>query len=169
MDLQQMDGAGLALADLVTLQEDSEVYVIDWPASSVIDGHLQLEALVVMKRLGGVLLALPAGVVPQEVLDRALRGEDSGPVGLSMVAADVPAIVLDGGVRAPTGSDMDVLVVDLAEELLSKLRRLTPEDRLGGVVYFFDQESPFALPDPDFLLRAARNWIREEDDEGLAF
>ena len=108
------------LSRLVTVAEDLEPYVLQWPAPDDADGFAEALALVVAKRRGGMLLALPPGLIPDQILELANAGEDAGPVGAS-TRITIPGVILDGGLVSPTGTDVTVVLVDLAEELVPRL------------------------------------------------
>eukprot|EP00435_Cladocopium_sp_Y103_P020515 s2882_g5.t1 len=143
------------LGGLVTVAEDLEPYVLQWPATDEADGVSEALALVVARRSGGFLLALPMGAT----LERANAGHDAGPVGASTTLV-VPGALVDGGMVSPTGTDLEVLVVDLAEEL----------EELEEIAIPFDLDSPFSYPAPAPLLDLSMQWVRgSEPDSGLAF
>eukprot|EP00435_Cladocopium_sp_Y103_P052526 s2167_g16.t1 len=156
----------LALDSLVTVAEDLEPYVLSWPSQTEADGVSEALVLVVAKRSGGFLLAVPLDFLPSGVLQRANEGHEAGPVGASTVLV-LPSVIVDGGVRSPTGTMVSVVVVDVAEDLLSRLRLAS---EVEDIAMPFDLDSPFALPDPVQLLSRAMEWVRAAEDEtGLAF
>ena len=67
--MEQMDGVVLTLADLVMVSDAMEPYALTFQPDGDLDGTIETYALVVMKRAGGVLLAVPADAIPQEVLE----------------------------------------------------------------------------------------------------
>ena len=140
------------LSSLVTLQTDVVPYVLDWSSP-----HEAVEAavFVINVRPGGLLLAVPLGVVPEEVLARGNEPLPPGHVGPSTVVV-VPAVLPEGGVLSPTGSSMSVLVVDMSEEVVGLLHPVEPS---APVEYAFDAEQPFAIPDPAFLKARVRDWL----------
>eukprot|EP00435_Cladocopium_sp_Y103_P074249 s4_g47.t1 len=109
---------GLSWSNFVTVVEDLVPCVLLWPSSTEADGDAEGLALVVAKRKGGMLLALPLGIIQEELLQRANSGGDAGPVGVSTVVV-VPAMTLEGGVNTPTGEDLTVLLVDVSEDMLA--------------------------------------------------
>lgn len=66
VDLEEMEveADALALEGLVTVSEDLEPYVLEWPDLHTMDGASEAFVLVVMKRRAGVLLAVPEGFIP---------------------------------------------------------------------------------------------------------
>ena len=156
----------LSLRSLVTVDLDLEPYVLEWPAVPDTDGALEAVVLVVMKRQGGLLLAVPPLFIPASILERANAGQDAGSIGAS-TSLVVPGVIVDNGIRSPTGSLLEVLVVDVAADLVSQMRATNLAE---DIAMAFDPESPFTLPSPVELLQGARDWIRGAGEEtGLNF
>ena len=156
----------LTLSSLVTVAEDLEPYVLQWLAESATDGVAEALVLVVAKRQGGLMLAVPLDFIPAETLQRANEGHEAGPIGASTVLC-IPSVIVDNGIRSRTGTMVSAVVVDVAEELISRIRLA------GGyedIALPFDLDSPFAYPDPALLLSRTMEWVRGSDQEmGLAF
>ena len=113
--------AGLSLTDLVTLEQDVEPYIMDWPVIADEDGEPEVSSLVISKRAGGFLAAVPVGFIPEEVLAAGNTDQPPGPVGPSTVL-QVSAVVLDNGNLHATGTSLSVVVVDLQEEVVAQMR-----------------------------------------------
>eukprot|EP00435_Cladocopium_sp_Y103_P034882 s2166_g9.t1 len=148
------DTAELSLDTLVTLETDVEAYVMDWPVLSPDDGEPEAAVLVVTRRPGGFLAAVPTGFVPEEVLATGNEANPPGLVGPSTVLV-VPGMMLEHGNMVPTESPLSVVVVDLEEAVLHQLRAV---DSTENYPFSFDPEQPFAFPSPQHLLAAAREW-----------
>ena len=134
---------GLGLLDLVTLEQDVEPYIMDWPVlATEEDGEPEVAALVVAKRDGGFLAAVPVGFVPEEVLAAGNAESPIGLVGPSTVL-QIPGVIIEDGRLAPTGTLLTVVVVDLGEDAVAQMRR--PE-ALEVYPYSFDADQPFAIP-----------------------
>eukprot|EP00435_Cladocopium_sp_Y103_P067464 s89_g30.t1 len=156
----------LTMESLVTISEDLEPYVLEWPDLHTMDGHSEGFVLVVLKRTAGVLLAVPSGFIPEDLLVKANRGEDAGIVGASTVL-ELPGVLVEDGRQAPIGSSMQVVVVDMGAEIVDQMR-LREESEI--IAFNFDPENPFAIPSPQDLLSAAMEWIEAAGEEsGLAF
>eukprot|EP00435_Cladocopium_sp_Y103_P059902 s1225_g21.t1 len=143
------------IEELVTLEQDVAPYVIEWPVVSDDDGVPEVAGLVISKRPGGFLAGVPVGFIPEEVLAAGNLDAPPGLVGPSTVL-ELPGMVLEQGVLSPTGTTVSVVVVDLAEEVVGQMRPL-----VHGEVYAFtyDVDQPFAIPAPQDLLAAAREWV----------
>eukprot|EP00435_Cladocopium_sp_Y103_P017169 s1714_g4.t1 len=156
----------LTFADLLTVEEDLEPYVLEWPSVPDADGLSEALAVVVLKRQAGFLLAVPSGFMPEAVLDRANQGMEAGPIGPSAYV-EVPAVLVEQGIRPLTGSTLTVLLVDVAADLAPQLRRAEEQE---DIAMPFDPDAPFNLPSPQDLLRAARDWISQAgEDTSLGF
>ena len=115
----------LSFSNLVTLEEDLEPYVLEWPSVPDADGASQAVALVVMKRAGDFFLVLPPSFVPEAVyLARANAGQESGPVGAS-TSVLVPGVIVENGIRSPAGSLLEVVLVNFSADLVSQTLRRT--------------------------------------------
>ena len=54
-------------------------------------------------------------------------------------------MLVDGGVRTLTGSQLEVVLVDVSSDLVSQMRlAVVPEE----IAVPFDHENPFVLPSP---------------------
>ena len=61
----------------------------------------------------------------------------------------VPAMLDDGGVVAPTGTEVTVRVIACSEEVLAHMREFHEAEE---VVFSFDPDSPYAFPSMDALV-----------------
>ena len=138
-----------------------EPYVFQWPL--VADG-LVAQCFVVMKRQGGLMLALPTGFLPADVLQDSPEAATS-PLGLFTVVT-VPALQeLEGGDVASAGFDIDVLVVDVQAEVLPFLTLASQELHAEVQPFFLDDS---AYPDLSEVLRLAKEWVLGQGSESLA-
>ena len=145
----------LSLEALVTLEHDVEPYVMDWPDVLSDDGEPEAAVLIVSKRPGGFLAAVPVGFLPEEVLANGNADSPPGLVGPSTVLR-VQGKVMDHGTLAPTGALLTVVVVDLDEGVVNSLRTVGQEEVYP---FTFDPDQPFAIPDPPQLLTMVRDWL----------
>ena len=141
------------MEELVLVSEELEPYVLEIQPGSEIDGVVDCFTLAVMRRADGVLLAMPAEALPQEVVDAGNREDSTGIFGPSTVVI-VPGVVQNN--VGPTGQDLPVLLIDCGRGVSAFLRQ--PE--IGEEMTFgFDEDRPHALPSPDGLLSAASQWV----------
>ena len=71
----QMDGVVPTLADLVLVSDALEPYVLTFQPNGDLDGAIETNALVVMKRAGGVLLAVFSEAGPEIEIRRLTNWE----------------------------------------------------------------------------------------------
>eukprot|EP00438_Fugacium_kawagutii_P004823 Skav226390 [mRNA] locus=scaffold1631:67277:74756:+ [translate_table: standard] len=155
----------LTFESLLTVEQEVEPYVLQWPSEHQDDGSLEVHTLVVMKRSDGALLAVPAGSLPEVDLDFGNHGIEQT-LGFS-TEVSVPSMVLDGGQVNPTGEQVRVTLIDCRSDIASFLRTMRPFEEIA---YGFDPDMPLALPDPMKLVDAAHLWIQDADPLGpLAF
>ena len=92
MNMDSLD-TGLTLDSLVFAIDAVQPYVLGWPLGEELDGEAEATVLPIMRREGGLLLALPSVFLPQAVVDRGNSGED-GIFGPS-VLVNVPAVIFE--------------------------------------------------------------------------
>ena len=143
----------LTLSQLVTVDLDVEPYLLDWPGAS--EEPVECQVLVVSLREGGLLLAVPVDVLPEEVLLVGNSDDPPGVVGPSTVVT-VPSCILENGSLSPTGQECSVLVVDMNEGILDHLHSL-PDFHESS--FSFDPDQPFAVPEPVQLLAKTKEWL----------
>ena len=97
----------LTLESLVTLSQDVEPYVMDWPVIAD-DDEPEEAILVVSKRPGGFLAAVPTGLVPEEVLAAGNELNPPGVVGPSTVLV-VPGVMFEQGQLVAADSSLPVV------------------------------------------------------------
>ena len=89
------------------------------------------------------------------------------PSGAPCKVFSVPGVLVEDGRQSPIGSSIEVVVVDMAAEIVGQMRtRVDPE----VIAFTLDPDNPFAIPSPTHLCQAAIDWIEEAGSEsGLAF
>ena len=151
-----LDGMdGLVMEELVLVSEELEPYVLEAQPGSDIDGVVECYVLVVMRGAEGVLLATPLDAIPQELLDAGNQEGSDGIFGPSTMIT-VPGVVQDNGTIAPTGEDLQVRLIDCGRGVASLLQHPAIGEE---VLYGFDKDQPYALPNPDALLSEASKWV----------
>ena len=100
--MDQLDG--VLAPELLTLATDAiQPYVLSWPLDPSSGELGECGVLVIMRRSGGVLLAIPAQFLPEDVLEQGNTGDVDSIFGPS-VELEVPAMLEDGGVVSMTGT-----------------------------------------------------------------
>ena len=153
---------------IVSLQDGEEVqYVLQWPLGTDEEAFsMASRALVVMKRVGSLLLALPIGFLSVEDLQAASSASEHTLLGPHTVLT-VPALRHgeEGGVQ--TGADIDVQVVDASMDVLQGLTRLL--DFGGGEEILMSFAEDGVFPDPIVLLQFSIEWVSVSGASRAAF
>ncbi|CAE7212545.1 unnamed protein product, partial [Symbiodinium sp. CCMP2456] len=111
----------------------------------------------VMRRPGGLLLALPATFLPQEVLSEAAQDDFAGVLGPSTITSAPVVELAEGGewVGVYPTRNIDVLLADFADSALSGIELL--DEGLSGCVPFV-AENPHLFPLATALVEYAVAW-----------
>ena len=96
---------------------------------------------------------------------RATKGTWRGIFGPSQVFT-VPAIIIEDEIVSPTGTDVDVMVIDCSIDVVKHMRAFTYQEEL---VYNYDEDSPYALPSMDALLPKIKTWVSQAMDMRVGF
>lgn len=153
----------------MSLQEgEREAYVLSFPSQVA---SLEAEVshgicYVVMKREGGFLLAIPLGLLSVEELQQA-TSENSviGPY-VPMVCAGV---VAEGDGFRPANAEVDFMLVDLDASVGVQLKRFADSDVEESTLLAFSADDIGMLPDPDVVLAMAKEWLKDNVQQNLAF
>lgn len=143
---------------VMSLQEGvEEAYVLFWPPDAAsFEEAMSSLAVVIMKRVGGLLLAVPVGFIPLEELQGAATTEEDSLIG-PFTTLSVPAVHMEEGGPTPYGSDIEVQVVDFADRVTHGLVKFSDAQVAEELVVGFTDESA-VVPDPTTLLRYAMEW-----------
>ena len=152
-------------AEVVLASEVLEPYVLTWQLGDIADGEGECSVLAIMRRADGFLLAMPPGFLPEDVVAAGNGASMTDMFGPSTRLV-VPAVISEYGQLMPTGSDVEVLVVDCQAAIATHLRRYSSAEE---IVYGFDEDSPFALPSLDALIPLVRGWLAGDQQELGAF
>lgn len=152
--MEIMDG-GMEFEDLVEISQGRVLYVLEWNSEDVgADGKKESFTIVVLKRSGGCLLALPQGFLSAEELSSAeVPGEIIGP-SHSVV---VQGVVMEDGVQTEIGAEVPVLLVDMDKSVANYMR--LPEE-VEDLAHMFLPDDPFAFPRPDELVAKSLAWLQ---------
>lgn len=164
--MDSLDGLEFGdLPEVVLATDVLEPYVLTWQLGETTDGEGECSVLAIMRRTDGYLLAMPPGFLPEDVISAGNSATLTDMFGPSTRIV-VPAVILEYGQLMPTGSDVDVLVVDCRAQIAHHLRRFGPSEE---IVYGFDEDSPFALPALEALIPLVKSWLAGDQVELGAF
>ena len=138
-------------------------YQFTWPLEDVgQDDAIVTLALVIMRRHGGLLLGLPTGYLPHEVLQQASTNSEDTLFG-PHTNFSVPAFREDAA-PVPDGLELDVVVVDATDLVLDGIQPLSAD----GVSMGFHDDIAL-VPSPHVLLGFAKvvpeTPVAEEEEE----
>ena len=129
-------------------------------------GPLLQECFVIplMPRTNGVLLALPAGFLPESLLQEGLAAGPEDLIGPSKTLV-VPGVWEEAdGTELSSGEDIEVLVVDFHRRILNQVRDFDPVTE-GPGIHAFSADHAEVFPESSSLLLGAYAWL-EEGGEG---
>ncbi len=140
-------------------QEDPDLLVWRVPFEfTVPEASIQVYAIPILGRRGGLLIAIPGGVFLDDVLlDAAIEEE-----GLLGPSRDFEANLLeedDDAVPQEIGRKCSFLVIDCNDAVCQDLRRYDPVTDSTEEIRPFDAERPTALPAVGEVLTAVQEWI----------
>lgn len=125
-------------------------------------------AIPVMKRREGVMVAIPVGFFPTQVLEEGNAAVHTDMLGPS-TQISLPAVIEEeDGSETAAGYDVDVLLVDFSLGILDNLRLYDPVTEEEGI-HSFCQGSPEIYPAPQQLLEAASRWIQTAAGDRVGF
>ena len=162
--MEELDGI-ITFDSLVMAPEEVEPYVLRFYPGPEEDGLLECFALCILRREGGVLLAVPDGVFPPELLAEANQDGATGVFG-PCCTVEVAAIILDNGVASPTGEKISVVLIDCQKEVVEYL---SLPGILEEIDYGFAEDQPYALPSPEELVVKATGWISVATQERVGY
>ena len=150
-------------------QEDPDLLVWRVPFEfTVPEASIQVFALPLLSRRGGLLLAIPAGVFLDDVLlDAAIEEE-----GLLGPSRDFEAGLLeedDDAVPQEIGRKCSFLVIDCNDAVCQDLRRYDPVTDSTEEIKPFDSQRPSALPAVGDILSSVQEWIESVALQRAAF
>lgn len=97
-----------------------EVSVLSWPLGVSHKDAVHAMAMVVLKRAGGAILAVPMGVFPMDAIMEGASAMEDAELGPGTVLS-VPGVKEEDKQIHLLGSDLEVLVIDVNEAVVSSL------------------------------------------------
>ena len=151
-------------------QGEPNVLVWQVPASiTTTSSEEQCFVLPVTGRGGGLLIAIPKGVVSEEALLDANLLEDDGIVGPSKEFEAELLEEPEEGAPFRTGVRCPFLVLDMSAEVLPLLREYDPVTDMHEVVRPFSEDRPQDLPEVRDVLEEVTLWISSITEGRLNF
>ena len=129
----------------------------------------QCFVLPVISRGGGVLIALPLGVLSDETILDANLLEGDGIVGPNKEFEAELMEESEEGTSSRTGSRCSFLVLDVSAEALPLLREYDPVTDMHENIRLFSEERPQDLPEVRDVLEEVTSWIASVSEGRLNF
>ena len=131
------------------------------------DGSILCLALVVIRKPSGLLLAVPSGFFPEQVLE---DGQVAGP--MELIGPSHYLVVPGGRLETMDGSpplegeeQLEVLLVDMGTGVLELLTPVADYTGPSEILYLFSEGNPFMYPLVKELVAEAWEWIYRPDAE----
>ena len=151
---------------VLTEEELDSLFILQWPPG--IQADVEAFVIPVAKRKGGVLLAVPLGIIPRQDLDEGAASTEDPIVGPSKLVT-VPGVEEDeNGADVPSGSDITLMLVDFNASVLPLIREYDPAQDQHEIQPFLE-DSPHVVPSSSPLLQEALNWMSEEVSGRIQF
>ena len=122
----------------------------------------------VLARHQGLLLALPQGALPPEVLDRQEPIPQQAVLGPAKEISVQAAMDGEGGSELPLEFELPCLLADFDAVVLGFLRGFDPVTEGEGILFFSEGDLD-VYPGSQALLDRAYAWLDEVQDERVAF
>lgn len=156
---------------MISLQDGvEEQYVLYWPPNVAdAEGSLACRALILMKRVGGLLLLCPKSFLPMADLQAASVASEETLLGPHTVLS-VPAVSREAEDFMPAGFDLDIQVVDASVEVLQGLVRMgnfSGAVAVGSIAPF--SEDINLLLDASTLFAFIQEWVAFSGSQRAAF
>ena len=128
----------------------------------------QTMAIPVMKRRDGIMVAVPTGFFPSQVLEEGNRAIATDMIGPS-IQVSLPAVVEEeDGSETAAGYDVDAVLMDFGVGILDYIRLFDPVTE-GEGIHCFCPDSLEIYPAPQQLLDAAMQWIQTATEDRVGF
>ena len=161
---------GSMIPERLTFASDGIVmpYVVSPPvAGAPGDRSSHVICIPVLRREGGLILALPADTVPPVLRDAGQLPDASGLLGPSAVL-DVEAVEEnEDGAEVLLGFQLPVLVADFQDEAVRYMAPFDPSAHQDATPFSLDH--PQAFPECSALVALTLSWVRTQIGERTAF
>ena len=158
-----MTASGRTAEGSSELLEEFRLSVLEFPEDSPTDGVATTFALVVLRRLGGMLLAVPVDFFAPELVAAGLTASAEDQLGQSttvVVPAGVMGHLEDALPPVPLeGEQMEVLLIDVSLEVGSQVRPFVEAEHDLESVHAFVPDNPLQVPMVQPLVDAAWSWV----------
>ena len=152
----------MSFEQLVPLTAGVVPYVIAWPTDLHPGTSFETMFLVVIKRAGGLIGAIPLGVISDKEIQRGMSEASPHAMLGASTTIMVPGVHQDpSGSWELSGIEVALLVADFTSQVSDLLRLMVPEEP----VFAFVSGQPAILPRPEELVSQVLEWLAAQ---GLA-
>ena len=150
---------------------ESSLLVLSIPHEiSAVGEPLEVCAVPLELRLGGLLLAMPLDVIAHHVLDVGLEGAEDSMIGPGHTfVVDLIEESEDGQSTFSLGVLQRILVVDVNDDILPLCREYDPVTDSLTVIASFSTEHPTSLPDFSKLQPDVKEWLQSRPEDRAGF
>ena len=119
-------------------------------------------AIPIMKRRGGLLVAMPMHAVDSEKLIDEMSAEGDGLLGPSKSFTAELLAEGDDGASVLVGTKCRFMVVDFSDEILLLAKEYVPAEDDEKSIVVFDQDNPTALPSMSEIPEKVKEWASSQ-------
>ena len=146
------------------LKQEFKVQVLELPAGEAEEeGSLSTLALIVLRRLTGLLLAVPVSFFSEEVLTEGLTAAADEQIGqsvtLTLPAGTVQDLEATGQPVQVPDAEVEVVLADVTLDIAEHLKPFNHGEHPLNFVMAFSMEDPKIMPMVDNLVEAAWTWV----------
>ena len=150
---------------------DPSLLVLTLPEyASAFGDEVDVFAMPLEFRQGGMLLAIPRDTLSLQVLADGQQGSDEVLFGPNSVCtSDLFDEADDLNYTVPVGVEIEVTVVDVNDEILAFCREYDPVTDSTQTILGYSHEHPGSMPDPSRLLAQVSSWLLQRTDDRTGF
>jgi len=139
------------------------------PTVTLLDEELDVYALPLEFRKGGMLIVVPAQVINSDTLQEGLKGAEDVLFGPSSTFQAALMEEADDLSLVELGVTVEVLVIDVTDDVLGLCREYDPVTDSTAAIHGYSFDFPAGLPDCNVLLGQAKEWIASRQEERVGF
>ena len=139
------------------------------PTVTILEEELDVFAMPLEFRRGGMLIVVPAQVISPSVLQEGLTGAEEALFGPSSSFQAALMEEADDLSLVELGASVEVLVIDVTDGVLDLCREYDPVTDSTASIHGFSFDFPAGLPDCNVLLGEVKEWIASRHEDRVGF
>ena len=139
------------------------------PTVTLLEEELDVYAIPLEFRRGGMLIVVPAQVINANTLQDGLTGAEDVLFGPSSIFQAALMEEADDLSLVELGVAADVLVIDVTDDVLGLCREYDPVTDSTAAIHGFSFDFPAGLPDCNVLLGQVKEWIASRHEDRVGF